>query len=451
MTRSRLSELTNTIRILYYYLRTRYRKGWSSRAELEQWQEQKIIKHMRHIRRQSPFYHQWWQGISDHQWRDFPLIDKSIMMEHFDQLNTRGIVKREAMQIADQAEQTRDFEPTLHGVTIGLSSGTSGNRGLFLVSPQEQAQWTGTVLAKLLPGGIRQPEKMAFFLRANSNLYESVQKGKLQFCYFDLLLPIATHIQQLERYRPSLLIAPASMLRLLAEHKASGLLTIEPRKVISVAEVLDPLDRQYIESVFMQKVHQVYQCTEGFLGATCEYGNLHLNEDIVHIEKEMLDPQSRRFVPIITDFSRVSQPIIRYRLNDILTEAAEPCPCGSPMLTIERIEGRCDDILYVTHQTTAEKVPLFPDLITRAIIGASADIEHYRVIQHQINQLEISYRLTGKKDHLAHDQAVKAQIIDRIQHICDTLQAVTPAITFTAYAFTPGIVKLRRVERKWKL
>ena len=446
----RLSELTNTMRILYHYLRTRYRKDWSSRAVLEQWQEKKIIRHVRHIRQQSPFYRQWWQGIPDHQWRDFPLIDKSLMMEHFDSLNTLGIMKKEAMQIADQAEQTRDFEPTLQGVTIGLSSGTSGNRGLFLVSPQEQAQWTGTVLAKLLPGGIRQPEKIAFFLRANSNLYESVQKGKLEFCYFDLLLPIKAHMEQLERYRPSLLIAPASMLRLLAEQKAAGSLTIEPRKIISVAEVLDPLDRQAIESAFKQKVHQVYQCTEGFLGATCAYGNLHLNEDIVHIEKEMLDEQSRRFVPIITDFSRVSQPIIRYRLNDILTESAEPCPCGSSMITIEQIEGRCDDILYVAHQTTAEKIPLFPDLITRAIIGASADIEHYRVIQYQINQLEISYRLTGKTNHIAHDQEIEAQIIDRIQHICHHLQAVTPTITFTAYEFTPGIVKLRRVEQKWK-
>ncbi len=66
---------------------------------------------------------------------------------------------------------------------------------------------------------------------------------------------------------------------------------------------------------------------------------MHLNEDIVHIQKEYLDEQSRRFVPIITDFSRTSQPIIRYRLNDILTEADKPCLCGSPYTAIERIEA----------------------------------------------------------------------------------------------------------------
>jgi hypothetical protein len=41
-------------------------------------------------------------------------------------------------------------------------------------------------------------------------------------------------------------------------------------------------------------------------------------------------------------------------------------------------------------------------------------------------------------------------MVDRIQSICDRLQAVTPTITFKAYDFTTGIVKLRRVERKWK-
>lgn len=48
-------------------------------------------------------------------------------------------------------------------MTVGLSSGTSGNRGLFLVSEREQDAWTGTVLAKLLPGGLWRKARIAFF------------------------------------------------------------------------------------------------------------------------------------------------------------------------------------------------------------------------------------------------------------------------------------------------
>ena len=110
------------------------------------------------------------------------------------------------------------------------------------------------------------------------------------------------------------------MLRKIAYWQQEGLITICPKKIISVAEVLEDIDRDFISATFKQTVHQVYQCTEGFLATTCKQGTLHMNEDLVHIEKEYLDQEKGIFVPIITDFMRKTQPIIRYRLNDILIE-----------------------------------------------------------------------------------------------------------------------------------
>ena len=37
-----------------------------------------------------------------------------------------------------------------------------------------------------------------------------------------------------------------------------------------------------------------------------------------------------------------AQAMIRYRLNDILAPSREKCACGSPLLALERVEGRCD-------------------------------------------------------------------------------------------------------------
>ncbi|MNW57849.1 hypothetical protein D3C74_356810 [compost metagenome] len=173
---------------------------------------------------------------------------------------------------------------------------------------------------------------------------------------------------------------------------------------------------------------------------------LHLNEDIVHIEKEYLDRESRRFVPVVTDFSRRVQPIIRYRLNDILTESASPCPCGSLFTAIERIEGRCDDILYLPHSENGGLVTLFPDFITRAVLAASAEIEHYRVIQRSPLDLEISYRIRrgNAKD-------VESLLTGEFSRLFTRLSCIPPQLQFTDYSFTPGAVKLRRVERSWKL
>ncbi|WP_433948919.1 hypothetical protein [Paenibacillus taichungensis] len=154
--------MSSTLRIVYHYVLARGLRKWKTRAQLERWQERQIIQQVERVRKKSPFYREWWGDVDAANWRSFPLIDKTIMMQHFDRLNTVGISKDEAMDLAGESEETRDFKPSVQGVTVGLSSGTSGNRGVFLVSDREQDAWTGTVLAKLLPGGLWKPAKISF-------------------------------------------------------------------------------------------------------------------------------------------------------------------------------------------------------------------------------------------------------------------------------------------------
>lgn len=433
--------MKETLYILFHYLKTKHVK-FSNRSQLERWQEKRIQKHIHWVKRNSLFYEGLFQGIEIAQWRAFPIINKQIMMESFDQLNTAGIKKEEAFDIALRAEKSRDFSPTIRDITVGLSSGTSGNRGLFLVSEKERLLWSSHILAKVLPHHILSNKKsrVAFFLRANSNLYSTVEKGKISFRFYHLLDPIEEHITLLHIYEPTILVAPASMLRKLAEEKEMGRLTIQPEKVISVAEVLDPLDKQLIERVFKQMVHQVYQCTEGFLATTCSHGTLHLNEDIVAIQKKYLDKEKRKFSPIITDFSRKSQPIIRYELNDILTEQKTPCSCGSPFTAIEKIEGRCDDIFYFHSKNKEQLQMVFPDFIRGIIIQSSNHIHEYRVIQHAADVVEIQILWSGIQE----EEKVSTAFID----FCEKMQMITPKIVFKAYEHQSKLEKLRRVKRK---
>jgi len=143
--------------------------------------------------------------------------------------------------------------------------------------------------------------------------------------------------------------------------------------------VLTPEDKAYLTSVFNQTIHQVYQCTEGFLASSCEYGPLHFNEDFLIIEKKYIDHEQTRFPPIITDFRRRSQPLIRYELNDFIQEKTS-CLCSSKWLAIEAIEGRSDDILVFSNSENQE-VKIFPDFFRRAIILADDTISDYALIQ----------------------------------------------------------------------
>ncbi len=431
-------------RILWHYLRAKARR-FRTREELLTWQERQVARFLKGILPRSPYYqervslgHAPDEAVRS--WREWPIIDKAEMMLHFDRLNTAGVRKEDAFRVALEAERSRDFAPMLGEITVGLSSGTSGNRGLFLVSPSERYLWAGTMLARLLPGSILDRNRVAFFLRANSNLYETVGSRRIAFEFFDLMAPLDAHVARLNQFQPTVLIGPPSLLRFLAEHAG---LAIAPVKVVSVAEVLDPLDERCLQERFGPVIHQVYQCTEGFLAATCSHGTLHLNEDLVVFEREVLDAENRKFVPILTDFSRTTQPIIRYRLNDILTERAEPCPCGSVMTALERIEGRSDDLFYFPAQGVERPVPVFPDFIRRAVMEAAPEALEYRVCQLAEGLVEVSLRL------VAEDPDVEARVATRMARLADELGAVPPMVTFTPYEAHRSDRKLRRVERRF--
>ena len=334
---------------------------------------------------------------------DFPVQGKAEFSRDFGVINTRGIGFDDAMEVAQEAENSRDFTPTIDGLTVGLSSGTSGNRGVFLVSEEERASWVAMVVQRILGFSLK-PRKVAFFLRANSKLYTSVQSRLIRFAFFDLLLPVEQHLKRLNDLQPNIVVGQPSLLMMLVDAQRSGELRITPHKVISVAEVLSTEDRNAIESCFKVALQQVYQCNEGMFGQTCSHGNFHLNEDGLIVEKEWLD--DTRFQPIITDMRRTVQPVVRYKMNDILHLTT--CTCGSKMVAVSQIEGRTDDVLRFPGN-----ISLFPDFIRRAIIGAHKDITNYQIIQDNPESLS----LYVSPQHLWDDAAQALMQLLEQQHI----------------------------------
>ncbi len=70
------------------------------------------------------------------------------------------------------------------------------------------------------------------------------------------------------------------MLLVIARAVEAGTVSVRPDKVYAVAEVLEIADERRIAAGLGQRtIHQLYQCTEGFLAHTCAHGVLHLNED----------------------------------------------------------------------------------------------------------------------------------------------------------------------------
>ena len=204
------------------------------------------------------------------------------------------------------------------------------------------------------------------------------------------MTPLNNAVAMMNEFRPDILVGPPSMLTLLAAEKKAFRLHATPVKIFSVAEVLDPADEASITEIFGGPVHQIYQCTEGLLAVTCEKGNLHVVEDCISLQYEPVGEDATRVTPIVTDLYRRTQPIIRYRLNDILVLEPSSCACGSGFQRIARIEGRQDDVLYFANFAGSMRM-FFPDVLRRIVLLASADIADYEIVQDQPGALRVHF------------------------------------------------------------
>jgi putative adenylate-forming enzyme len=274
---------------------------------------------------------------------------------------------------------------------------------------------------------------VALVLRAGSPLYERASTLNLGFRYFDQARPWDDIVRELVRFRPTMLVAPARVLAMLAAHAPR----LRPERVVSVAEVLDELDRKRIEAAFGCRVEQIYQATEGLLGITCEQGTLHLMEPWVLVEPLWLDEARTRCTPLVTDLWRRTQPVIRYRLNDVWRVSCAPCGCGRAALALDGVDGRMDDLLWLDGQRG--EVCVFPDLLTRGIVMATESLVDYEVVEMARGQWRVAL------DPLPDDAACR-RIIERLQALAASLGAYAPGISVVAMNGVTGIGKQRRVR-----
>jgi len=130
------------ITFLKTFIQTRWLHHFKSREAVESYQKKQLANYMDFLKRESPYFK---NGVPS----DFDHMDKAFMMEHFNELNTQGVDRDEALNLAIESEKTRDFTELKGEVAVGLSSGTSGHRGLFITTEKERSMWAAAILAKM--------------------------------------------------------------------------------------------------------------------------------------------------------------------------------------------------------------------------------------------------------------------------------------------------------------
>ncbi|NCS32443.1 hypothetical protein GW793_03030 [bacterium] len=442
-----------TKNFVVFYLACKYRFTFFSPQQINKYQQQKARSIIAYATNHSQFFKTHYKDVDITDIYSLPTTNKKLMMDNLGDYNTVGLSKDEILDFCLEVEKTRDFTRRLHGMNIGMSSGTSGNKGVEIVTRTEESYLKAALFARFnFPKHER--INLAFILRVSTPAFNFNFLGN-KLTYVSQLQSIGEITRQLTAINPNVISAPASMLKIIAREIEAGRLFIKPKKVVSYAEVLHPDVEKYLIKVFGTSIDQIYKCTEGPIAISCSHGSLHINEDLVLVETLQSDgTQTPVGTPceklLVTDLHKKSQPIIRYELNDIITISPHKCSCGSAFRVIERIQGRADDVFWAKRIDSGEWQYIFPDYISRAVITASDDIDEFQVVQNSPDNVLLRVQLKPK---VPSDTFDTTTIIDNLSTVFSSYGCKAPeiSIVFEKPRFNENSNKLIRIQRNFDI
>lgn len=377
------------------FLKLVFHRRFASKAKIEAYQLSQLKSLIEYAKEHATFYKETLSDFEINSLNDIkklPIINKNIMMDNFDHLNTVSLSKDEVMAVAVEKELNKDYLGYYKDeFVIGLSSGTSGNKGLYITPKALTERLPFVFLAR---SGIPLrylPFKILFMLRVFSQGFNDINSPIISLNYLSTMTPVDKIIKEINQRRINILMAPPSLCRMLLS--VAHLIRKPLKMIVTYAEVLEKEEKVRLSEVFGCRVIEIYQGSEGQFASACSHGNLHINEDLIYVElldenhHDVNTPHIAASHMIATNLVNLAQPLIRYEMNDLIV-LDDPCPCGSSFRTIEKILGRNDDILYFKKKDGSIQ-HIFPDLFSRWIITSSENIREYKVIQHMDHSLMI--------------------------------------------------------------
>jgi phenylacetate-coenzyme A ligase PaaK-like adenylate-forming protein len=197
---------------------------------------------------------------------------------------------------------------------------------------------------------------------------------------------LSAYVAALRDFAPELIDTYPSSIEPLARYVLDHDITsIRPRAVITSSETLFPTVRALIRRAFRCPVFDHYGSAEmAALITQCESGTYHVEPqfgvvEVLH-EGRRVGPGERGEI-VATGFINPVMPLIRYRMGDYAVRGSGQCACGRAGDTIERIEGRMDDVIVTPEGTLVGRLdPIFKSV---------ASLYETRIVQDRTDHLRV--------------------------------------------------------------
>ena len=167
--------------------------------------------------------------------------------------------------------------------------------------------------------------------------------------------------------------------------------------------------RVKLEETLGIKAYDIYGLSEisgPGVGFECECQNgTHLNED--YFLPEIVDPKTGQPLPegqmgelCFTHLTKEGMPLLRYRTHDLTALHYDKCECGRTLVRMDRILGRCDDMLII------RGVNVFPSQIEDVILKQEEFEPHFMLEVDRVNNTDTSLlKVEVKEDYFTDNMA----------------------------------------------
>ena len=387
-------------------LRTRFQAdllgGMPGQFARLRWSREQIAAHQRdalrrllaHARERSPFHAKRLAGIDVERFElagiaSLPIMTKAQMMSEFDDVVTDRRVTRASVE--SQLAKAGPTPELLDDAFFCLASGgSSGTRGVFVISWDAFVAYTSATLRPMLArtmasGGLPEGGLKIGLVAAPTAIHATRAMSMLLHGGLSRVIdapstaPLGEVVAALNAGQPHVLVGYPSMLRILAAEQQAGRLAIQPTGVSATSEQLTPEAAAAIAAAFGVPVVNTFGSTEGLMGSS-EPGDEAIVFASDNCIVELVDEADRPVEPgvpsdrvLVTNLCNLAQPLIRYELNDSFVEQPRIAEHGHLRATVE---GRSDDVLR------------YGDVRIHPLVVRSALVKAPEVTEYQVRQTE---------------------------------------------------------------
>jgi phenylacetate-CoA ligase len=368
-----------------------------------------------HAKRLSPFHAERLRSIDPDRFdlRAIPTVNKTQMMENFDRfLTVRDLTKAELEPFVNDPGRLGEWYKGEYAL-----SRTSGTQGLKATIVQDRAMMELLFALQIGRGSVFPISPINLLTRLFSRarlaavtigrgFYPSASglayqpRGAETFVkrlWLKHFEPVDKTVEQLNEFQPHVLLAYANVIEILAREELAGRMRLSQpgslRQIINMSEPLRDGAKRLVQEAFGLPVTDNYATGECMaLSTGCPEGHgMHLQADWVVLEvvdrhnNPVPDGQRGERV-LVTNLYNSIQPFIRYEIDDVVTMSPTPCPCGSPLPLIEKVEGRKDEVVWIRDGDHFRQVHpyVFVD-----VLDERPEVGWYQIIQEDRNRFRL--------------------------------------------------------------